>query len=358
MPVTRETLRLQEQLRRQVLAITDEQVRDLVSAWASAWDEVAVDLELAVNDLASTADGKRITRAMVIRTERLTRSLLVIQNRLETLATGAGVRITADLDDIVRRADAAQMALARTQLPKTEQDLIDTWSRVDGRQLEAIVKRSTTQITSRTKLLSREAQTAVRRELVRGVAGGSNPREIARRMLERVEGRFNGGLARATTIARTETLDAHRVAAAESRKANTDVLAGWLWHAELGARTCPACWSQHGSLHPVDEVGPAGHQNCRCTAVPELKSWADLGITGVTEPRSLVADPGAVFNGLPAVDQRAVLGPARYDAWKAGTYPMDSWSTVRKTDGWRDSIGVSPAPQRGGRRGSSPALAS
>lgn len=358
MAINRETLRLQEQIRRDILAITDVQVRDLTSAWAAAWDEVAIDLELALLDLAAAAAGRRITRRLVMRTERLTRALLVIANRLEALADDAGVRITADLDDVVRRADEAQMTLVRAQLPASELARIDAWSRVDGRQIQAIVRRSTQQITALTKPLSREAMASVRRELLRGVAAKSNPREVARKMLDRVEGRFNGGLARATTIARTEILDAHRVAAMESRAANTDVLAGWVWNAQLSTRTCPACWAQHGSLHPVAEVGPAGHQNCRCTALPQLKPWSDLGIAGVDEPRSLLPNARTHFIALADQDQKLILGPARYAAWVVGEYPMDAWSTVRKTTGWRDSVGVSPVPQRGERRGSSPALAS
>lgn len=358
MAVTRETLRLQQQLRDDVNKVADAQVRDLVKAWASAWDETSVDLELALNDLATTADGKRITRAMVMRTERLTRSLLVIQNRLEKLAKDAGVRITADLDQVVRRADETQLGIVASQLPATERAIVDTWAKVDGRQLQAIVKRSTQQITAAAKPLSGEAMTAVRRELVRGVAAGSNPKTVARQILNRVEGRFNGGLARAATIARTEILDAHRRASDESRAANADVLAGWIWHAELGRRTCPACWAQNGTLHPVDEPGPDDHQNGRCTAIPKAKTWRDLGFD-IDEPADILPDSRSTFDALPAADQRLILGPTRYEAWKAGTYPMDAWSTVRKTDGWRDSIGVSPAPQSSGRRrGSSAALAS
>lgn len=358
MAITRETLRLQQQLRRDIAKIADAQVRDLVKAWATTWDEVSVDLDLALRDLAAAADGKRITRAMVIRTERLSRALLVISNRLEKLAKDAGVRITGDLDKIVRLADDYQVDVVASQLPRGERQLIDSWSKVDGRQIQAIVRRSTEQITSLLRPLSSEAMSAVRRELVRGVAAGSNPNQVAAKMLQRVEGRFNGGLNRAATIARTEMLDAQRVAARESRMLNGDVVAGWVWVAGLGLRTCPACWAMNGTEFPPDVRGPDGHQRCRCVAAPVTKSWADLGIDGVVEPRAVLPDSQARFDGLRAVDQRKILGPARYDAYKAGRYPMSSWAQTRSTDGWRDSVHVSPVPQSGGRRGSSAALAS
>jgi hypothetical protein len=356
--ITRETLRLQQQLRDEVNTITDQQVRDLVGAWADAWDEVSLDLEAALRDLTTAAEGRRITRALVMRTERLTRSLLVINNRLTTLAKDAGVRITGDLETVVRLADDFQHDIVASQLPPGERELVDAWSKVDGRALRAIVRRSTQQITSRTRPLSREAMTAVRRELVRGVAAGSNPNDVAAKMLQRVEGRFLGGAARATAIARTEMLDAHRQASRESRIANSDVLAGWVWHSELSVRTCASCWAQDGSLHPADDPGPMDHVNGRCTALPQTKSWADLGFAGMDEPRSIKPDARTTFIALDERQQKAILGPARHEAWKAGDYPMSDWSARRTADGWRDSYGVSRLPQSGGRRGSSTALAS
>lgn len=357
MSVTRETLRLQAQLRAEVDAVADTVVRDLVAAWAEAWDEVAVDLDLAIRVLLADAEGKRITKAMIMRAVRLTRALRIIQARLETLAAEAGVRITADLAAVVAAAEAGQAAVTATQLPD---DLVDVlgWARVDDRVLDAIVVRSTQQITALTKPLSADATRAVRRELFRGVAAGSNPRVVARRMLARTEGAFNGGLARAATIARTEILDAHREAALVAREANADVLTGWVWQAELSTRTCAACWAMDGTRFDVTVRGPDGHQNCRCTALPVTKSWAELGIEGVDEPRSIRPVASTTFGALTVADQRAILGPARFAAWQAGDYPMDSWAAVRRTTGWRDSVGVSPVPQRSSRRGSSRALAS
>lgn len=357
MAITRATLRIQQQLRTDLLAVTDQQVRDLVKAWATAWDEVSVDLDLALRELAAAADGKRITRAMVMRSERAARALTAIQQQLQTLTREAGVRITADLDGIVTRAEELQQQVIASQLPFEDLAQIAAWSRVDPKQLAAIVRRSTQRITASTRPLSADAMNALRRELIRGVAAGSNPNDVARQILTRCEGRFNGGLQRATTIARTEVLDAHRDATLASRLANTDVLAGWRWHAQLSTRTCPACWAQDGILHPVDEPGPIDHQCGRCDALPETKSWADLGLAG-DEPRSIKPDARTTFIALSDGEQRRILGPSRWAAWKAGDYPMSAWSTRRTTDGWRDSIGVSPAPQSGRRRGSSAALAS
>ena len=349
MAVTAETLRLQRQIRRHLDSIVDTQTRDLVSAYADAWDEIAPDLTAAL--LEQLTAGDRVTRAQLLRSVRLRNALLVVRDQLTTLSAAAGVRVIGDLQAVIDTAGAAQASVIDSQLPPNSGllDDLDAWSRVDTRQVDAIVRRSTQQITSLARPIPAEQYQMVRRELIRGVAAGSNPKKTAARIVRRAEGRFNGGLTRALVISRTETLDAHREAARVGRMQHTDVLAGWTWVSALDARTCPSCWGQHGSVHPVEEFGPDDHQQGRCTAVPIVKPWAELGIT-IPEPPSLLPDAGARFEALDSETKLQILGPARYEAWALGDYPMDGWSVRRTTPGWRDSWGVSAAPQSSGGR--------
>lgn len=359
MAITSTTVRLAEALRRDLLKVTDQQVRDLVAAWANAWDEVAGELELATLDLAARAENGRITRAQVLRSGRLAAALDTIGRRLTSLADQAGVRIVADLPAVVDAAGRAQAEIIDSQLPKAERGNLADWSRVDHRQLEAIINRSTEQIASDLWPLSSEAQGAIRRELVRGVAAGANPRETATRMLQRTQGEFNGGLTRALTIARTETLSAHRAAAKVAHQQNSDVLKGWIWLASMSSRTCPSCIAMNGTEHPLDEDGPLDHQNGRCSRLPQTKSWKDLGIDLPEQASSGVPDSAAWFENQSAETQKQILGPARYDAWKRGEYPMSAWSERVSTDGWRDSYRMSRAPKPGtGNASSADLLAS
>ncbi len=349
MAATAETLRVQEQIRISLSQITDRQTRDLVAAWADAWDEVAPDLTAAL--LEQLVGGKRLTRAQLLRSTRLRRALEAIRDQLVALGAEAGVRITGDLQAVIDTAGGAQASVIDTQLPPDTPHLVDlnAWSRVDEDQIAAIVRRSTEQITSLTKPIGPEAYQVLRRELIRGVAAGTNPRATAARIVRRAEGRFNGGLTRALTIARTETLDAYRTAAQLGQEAHADVLAGWIWLADLTGRVCPACLGQHGTRHSVTDPGPLGHQNCRCSRMPVTKTWAELGYADIVEPAPTVPDAAGWFDGLPEADQRRILGPARLTAYQAGDYPMSGWAARRSTDGWRDSYVVSPAPKPGRR---------
>lgn len=344
MSVTSRTLRLQGSLDAALARVTDTQTRILVAAWADAWDEVAPDLTATLLDMLTAGD--KVTRAQLLRSTRLRNALAVIADQLQDLASLAGITITGDLADIIDTAGAAQASIIDSQVPPGR-GIVDlgSWARVDAGQIDAIVRRSTEQITSLTNALSPDAYDVVRRELIRGVAAGSNPRQTAARIVARTERGFNGGLARALTIARTETLDAHRAAAALSQAAHSDVLAGWVWLASLNGRVCPACLSEHGTHHPLDEAGPLGHQNCRCSRMPVTKTWNDLGYPGIDEPPSLLPDAKTWFDGLPETEQRGILGPSRLTAYQAGDYPMSGWSTRRTTAGWRDSYVVSPVPK-------------
>lgn len=352
MAVTDRTLRLEQDLRDALQSITDAQTRDLVRAWATAWDEIAPDLTAAL--LEQLVAGDKISRAALLRSTRLRAALAIVAERLQTLAAASQVRIVGDLQAVIDTAGAAQASVVDSQLPVNfmSPDDLASWARVDADQVAAIVRRSTEQITSLHKPLAPAAYDIVRRELIRGVAAGSNPRETARRMIRRAEQvGFNGGLTRALNIARTETLDAHRAAARLGRMQHADILGGWTWLAKLDTRTCPSCWAQHGSVHPVDETGPDDHQQGRCTAMPTTKSWKDLGID-LEEPPSLLPSAAEQFATLTPAEQLAVLGPARHTAWQAGKFPMDAWSVRRSNDGWRDSYSVAPVPKPSGGRSS------
>jgi SPP1 gp7 family putative phage head morphogenesis protein len=346
--VTQRTLTLQNALADQLRQLNDQQIRRLVAAWATAWDEVAPDLNATLVEMLVAGD--KVTKAQLLRSERLRKALSVIAANLRELATEAGVVITGDLAQVIDTAGSAQSSIIDSQLPPGAVNMveIDAWSRVDEQQIAAIVRRSTEQITSLTRPLSREAYAAVRRELIRGVASGSNPRVTARRIVQRAEHGFNGGLTRALTIARTETLDAHRAAAQVAQAQHADVLQGWQWLARLDTRTCPSCWAQHGSVHTLDEQGPNDHQQGRCARMPLTKSWADLGFD-VVEPASLIPDSRQIFAGLTPAQQLEVLGPGRHAAYAAGEFPMDAWSVKRSTPGWRDSHVAARVPQSGGR---------
>jgi len=144
-------------------------------------------------------------------------------------------------------------------------------------------------------------------------------------------------MARAMVISRTEMLDAHRNAAHLWELDNADVMAGWEWISALDKRTCPSCWSKHGTIHDIKEPGPHDHQQGRCTRLPKAKTWADLGFKGIDEPADLLPDAQSTFEQLSAEDQLTVMGKRRLELVQSGKVSWADLSRKRTTSGWRDS---------------------
>ena len=259
MAINRAALDAQAQLQAELTVTVNNQTKALVQAWMTAWDEVAPDLQDAIDLLIAQQTEGIVAKVLVIRNARLVAALAQIGQQLLRLGDEAGVKIVGDVEGVVRRAAERQAAIIGHQLPPEM-----TWegNRIPDQALQWIVDRTTQQITKTTYALAPDAEDAVRRELMRGIVVGSNPKQTAERMLRRTETQFNGGLGRAINIARTEMLDAHRAGAAIGQGVNSDVLTGWVWLTHLDPRTCPACLGMAGTVHPLTEPGPLGHQQC------------------------------------------------------------------------------------------------
>ena len=346
MAVTTRTLAILDHIRLDLDHRVDTETRLLAEAWARAWAELRPQWSSAIAAIVEVQrQGKRPTRRQINDALRATRAMVATQDAIVALAKEQGIRINATLPDLTKAAKRLQADLLRStlppQLPAGHALAGVSFDRLDPKALDAIVRRTTRQITALSRPLAADATAAMKSSLIRAVALGLNPTDAAALMLQRVGAGFNGGRDRAVVIARTEMLDAHRAATALQDKANADLLTGWQWVASLGPRTCPSCWSMHGTVHDLDEPGPIDHQQGRCARVPVSKSWRDLGID-IPEPPSVVPDALATFRAMPKSDQLAVLGHARLSLLDSGRIHWSDLATRRQTDGWRDSMVPTP----------------
>lgn len=163
------------------------------------------------------------------------------------------------------------------------------------------------------------ARQAAERELTTGLLRGHSPRRIARGFGDQLD----GGLTRATTIARTEVLRSYREVQHVSLAANTRLVQGWVWTAVLTARTCAACWAMHGSVHPVSERLD-DHPNGRCAPIPLTRD-------GVPPP---VRSGRDAFDRLPPATQRAILGSQAQRLYAAGDLQLTDLVGRRHSTEW------------------------
>lgn len=335
MTVNRQVLALDRQVRDTLTGATDRRTRELVTAWARAWDDVAGLLERALLD---AAPGAEMPPAHVLaRDVRVRSALRVIEGRLRELTADLSTSSLAEVAEVVHEtADLTEQMLV-VQAPP----IVPTPATAPA--IDAIVQRTAGRIESQARPLSRQQTARMRRSLTRAVVTGQHPYVAAKAMVDGVRRDFTGGLSRALTISRTELADAYRTASATVQQANADVLAGWEWVADLTERTCPACWGMHGTRHPLDEPGPLDHQNGRCTRVPVTKSWRELGIAG-REPVDAVPDAPSVFRSLSADTQQRIMGPSRLAALKDGRLSWGDLASRRSSNAWRDSYVPSAVP--------------
>ena len=348
MALTPEIFALKREQIEAIKRLTDDQVTDLVGRWVKLWDDLQPELQDAIEDLYDSAVDGRVSQAKALRHKKLTDAINLAEQRIAQLSNEMADVVSNDVDTAVKLGAFDSSELVVKQLPPGYTSTVATgFGRVPTEALDAITLRTTERIHSLSLPLTEDMVAKMRRELVRGIAVGDNPRATARRIMQATEQKFNGGLTRAMTIARTEMLDAYRAGSQQAEKDHTDVIESWVWGASLSGRTCPACLAMHGSVHDVDEPGPYGHQNCRCARLPKTKSWAELGFKGITEPADTIPSASAWFDNLTPDSQRTILGPAAHTAWSEGRFPMDQWAVRKENPGWRDSYVPArpPAPQ-------------
>lgn len=345
MAVTSRTQRLIRALRAAVGGYADNAVRDLTAQWVAAWDRLAPTWQNAVDLLVAwaVAHGRWPTPVELARMGPLQQVLADTDDALDQLAAATTTTVISAAGQAIEAAADAEPDVIASQMPAAYQQ--DTRERVTERilpsALDVIRTRVTQAITVQTRPLSADASAAIRRELVRGVELGNDPTQIARRAVAAVNGAFEGGLQRATNVARTEVLDSYRTASRYAHDANADMLEGWIWLATVEGRgagkTCPSCWALHGTLHSLDEAGPLDHNQGRCARGPKAKPWRALGID-MDEPADSIPARQAAFDALTDKQQTAVMGANRLALLRAGSIGWDDIPVRRDNPAWRTSI--------------------
>lgn len=363
MAITRGTLQIARRLRRDIGTEVDQVVRDLTTAWIEAWDELATPWHLAAADLV--AEAVRLEHwprpTDIARLDRVMGALDASEKALAGLAQQTADAAIAGAERVIDADVELEARIIASQAPASEQEgllrhltgrmsvaeqdrdtvRLQVMSRIRTAAVDVMRRRAAGQITADTFPLAPDAGESMRRELIRGIDVGSNPREAAARMVAGVEGQFNGGLTRAMNISRTEVLDAYRATSQQIHAANADVVPGWEWLADLGPRICPSCLALHGTRFPTSQPGPDDHPSGRCARLPVLASWAELGITA-PEPPSAMPSAEEWFASLPRAKQLQIMGPSRLQMLDDGLIGWGDLATLRQSTRWRPSYVPTP----------------
>lgn len=270
----------------------------MVGHYGRAWTEIRKDLtDINAQIVAARMVGEEVGPSWLYRQERY-RTLM---RRVETEMLKVSHNVSADtyathskaiesaqehMADLVNSAPGMEGTFYETN-PANARQLVGHAS--DGSPLKDLFR-----------ALPGDAGQRVENALVTALVSGASPDRLARS----VRDALGGNMARAQTIARTETHRAYRETSRRSFEDNADVVKGWIWNAGLGPRTCAACYAMHGTKHANSERLD-GHPRCRCSMVP---------YTGTFEVE-LGAD---LFKTEPESTKLAILGPQKLEAYHKG----------------------------------------
>lgn len=162
-------------------------------------------------------------------------------------------------------------------------------------------------------------------ELVRGVALGINPREVARRAVRLGLGQ---SFTRMQAISRTEQLRVYRLTSLESY-ANSRVVTSYRRLSARDDRVCAACLFADGNVYPI-EYGFDEHTQGRCTTIPVLANVPAIRYETGQE----------WFTRQPESTQRVILGRGRFDLWQRGEASLTDMVSRDWSDTWGGSLRV------------------
>jgi len=328
-----------ERFRRDLLRRERRAAGEIVRTYGEAWKRIRAELErLHTEYEAMTARGEEPGPDWIYQYNRARAFRNQVLRELQTFAQYAENKVREEQIEAIRMAEEQAERLTRLALGTPPHGLEINWNRIDRYAVETILGMTQVDTPLHRLLLSisNEGAQAAEDALVQGMLLGQNPRQVAREM-RKVLGTT---LSRALTIARTETLRAHRETTRASYQANNDIVKGWIWHAAINnPRTCAACWAMHGTVHRVDEILD-DHPNSRCGMVPISKSWAEIGkqygidLSDIPDTNPEIEPGISLFEKLSPEQQIKILGPAKYAAWKDGKFTLSDLVGRRRSREW------------------------
>lgn len=252
------------------------------------------------------------TRAQVARMARYRRLLAQVGTELTKFSGFAEVEMTTAARAAIELA--ARHALGLTQ---ASGGVVANWNRLNAGAVESLLGflKPDGPLFERLAELAPRTAALVGEKLLEGVALGRGPRQLA----AEITNTLGVGLTDSLRMTRTVTNYSYREATRANYAANSDVVDGWIWYAELDADVCLSCVAQHGSIHGNDEV-LEDHHNGRCTMLPNI----------IGEPNPVEQTGQDWFDGLDPAQQRAMMGNDRHDAYSAGKFEFAALSATRQ----------------------------
>lgn len=275
----------------------------MISEWLKTRDAVQAEMIKVVDEIAKAKKTGLITPAMLYRRERYQQLLAQLNAGAEKYA-GSMAKSIAEQQAILIKAG---MGDAVDLINASYAGVSGMFNKLPVEALENMVGLTAagTPLATLFDGIGPEAGMQMTNALMKGLALGKSPAEVARWMVQATDIVPN----RAIRIARSETLRAYRTAT-QAQFAESQIVQGYYRVASKSRRTCLGCLVADGAFVEID-VPFEEHAQGRCSMIPALD--------GVKKPlwsrgREWLMAQSPEF-------QREFIGPGLYEAWDAKGKP-------------------------------------
>ena len=330
------------QFRGRLLAADSAASRSLIEAYRPVWTGIKSDID----SLIAESVDRQLGPAQVERLARLQKIERQIASEMTKFSAFAGGRITTAqsqsvalaLQSVRRSVDAAlplgidTRLLARAgiewvNLPAEAFVQFVGFSQ-DGAPLSKLLDQ-----------IGPGVRQGVTESIGEGLARGLSPRDTA----VLVRNRVGMGLTRALAISRTETLRSFREASRLQYAANGNIVKRYRRVSAKDSRVCMACMALDDKVYELDQPLDE-HVNGRCAIIPETVTYRDLGIPVDQAPFNRETAEGW-FAKQPESTQLQMMGPARFEAWRAGDFEWADMAKVESNPIWGDQAVTKPVSE-------------
>jgi hypothetical protein len=271
-----------------------------------------------IEAIAEQAGGGQMTTGQLARLTRFNDLMAQIENELDDFARYTKVELSTAAQESIAKAlsDSRRLIMTGAQAAQLDVSFNTLSSGVVTRLLGFLQDGSP--LFERLSKMPGVNAADFRQTFIDGVGLGWNPRKIVAKMQIK-----NGqALTDALRMTRTANNYAYREATRATYVANPDIVQGWIWMAAINnPNTCMSCISMHGTRHTNDEV-LNDHFNGRCTMLPIVEGFEN----------PLKQNGEQWFNSQSEADQRAMMGPEKYQAYKDGKFSFEQLSRETEND--------------------------
>lgn len=311
---------------------SDADVLDrLDKAYVASYVRLEPEIQALIEQIEAMQKSGKVTQLQVKNSQAYKNLIREVREELDDYSAYLRTEVTASVNESAKQGlqagDVLLVAAIALSLGVDTKDVPkDTVSQPDSLDFLSKYLAKDSPLFERINGLSNYHGEQIADGILERVAGGMNPRLIGDWMIDA----YGMGETDALRIARTAQLYSYRESNNAIQVANSDLLQGVVWCAEMDDRTCMSCISLHGQVFPVGSLAD-DHHNGRCAMLPWVK--------GADNPIEQTGEQW--FTSQDEATQKSMMGESKYQAWSQNKFTFDQLSKTYQDEVYGEMRGES-----------------